>query len=171
MACSIQSIELKPIAGDSVPTAIAKAEHYRHLGEPVEAESICLDVLAVEPDHPKALVILLLALTDQFEDPVPDALRRAHALVPKLDTPYARAYYAGIVCERQGKALLKQTGARGRFATYDWFRKAMDHFEQAEALRPKGNDDAILRWNSCARILLRNPRLGPEPECLELGLE
>jgi hypothetical protein len=164
-------IDLKPISVESVPTAIAKAEHYRHLGEPVEAESICLDVLAAEPGNSKATIVLLLALTDQFEDPVPDALRRAQALVPKLPDAYTRAYYAGIVCERQAKAMLKQTGPRGRFATHDWLHKAMSHFAEAEQRRPEGNDDAILRWNSCARILMRNPHLGPEPESRELGLE
>jgi hypothetical protein len=40
------------------------------------------------------------------------------------------------------------------------FRQAMDCFEKAEAIRPAGNDDAILRWNGCARIIQRN-KLAP----------
>ena len=34
---------------------------------------------------------------------------------------------------------------------YDWLRHAMEWYEQAEALRPPGNVDAVLRWNSCVR--------------------
>jgi hypothetical protein len=37
----------------------------------------------------------------------------------------------------------------------------MAHYEMAESLRPAGNDEAILRWNACARLLARNPELQP----------
>ena len=57
---------LKPIDPAAVPAALQQAERYRLLNEPEEAESICLDVLAVEPDNQQALVMLLLSLTDQF---------------------------------------------------------------------------------------------------------
>jgi len=43
------TFELKTLSPESVPRALAKAERYRLLNEPVEAESICLDVLAVDP--------------------------------------------------------------------------------------------------------------------------
>ena len=39
----------------------------------------------------------------------------------------------------------------------------MQAYERAEAIRPAGNDDAILRWNACAR-LMRDRKLGPRPE-------
>ena len=39
---------------------------------------------------------------------------------------------------------------------YEWFRKAMTLYERAESMRPAGNDEAILRWNTCARILERD---------------
>src|SRR5512145_3059910 len=57
---------LKPLSKDAVQSALAKAERYRFLNEPGEAESICLDVLAVDAHNQSALITLLLALTDQF---------------------------------------------------------------------------------------------------------
>ena len=57
---------LKPMSKDAVPGALAKAERYRLLNEPGEAESICLDILQVDPQNEDALVMMLLALTDQF---------------------------------------------------------------------------------------------------------
>ena len=36
--------------------------------------------------------------------------------------------------------------------------------ERAESLRPIGNDDPLLRWNACARLLMRDQHLAPEPE-------
>ena len=44
---------------------------------------------------------------------------------------------------------------------YDWFVKAMGHFEAAEGIRPSGNDDAILRWNTCARVMNSRPDVRP----------
>ena len=35
--------------------------------------------------------------------------------------------------------------------------------EKAEELRPPGNDDALLRWNACARIIMGNG-LAPRSE-------
>ena len=47
----------------------------------------------------------------------------------------------------------------------------MDWYEKAEALRPAGNDDPLLRWNACARHLARHPELKPEVEDREAMLE
>ena len=58
--------ELKPLSPDAIPQALEKAHHYRLLNEPAEAESICLDVLEIDPDNQQALVTLLLALTDRL---------------------------------------------------------------------------------------------------------
>jgi hypothetical protein len=44
---------------------------------------------------------------------------------------------------------------------YDWIRRAMTHYERAEQQRPGGNDEAILRWNTCVRILERDKHLRP----------
>ena len=58
--------KLKPLSKEAVPAALEKANCYRFLNEPVEAESICLDILEVEPENQQAIITLLLSLTDQF---------------------------------------------------------------------------------------------------------
>jgi hypothetical protein len=162
--------KLKPIAKESIPRALEKAERYRLLNEPSEAESICLDVLEIDPENQQAVVILLLALTDQFDIGVP--VSRAQEMLSKLRSEYDRAYYAGIICERRAKALLHHGGPGSIFVAYDWFHDAMNWFEKAEALHPPGNDDAALRWNTCYRILVQNPDIRPKPEDkTELPLE
>jgi hypothetical protein len=163
--------ELKPLSKDAIDSALAKAERYRLLNEPVEAESICLDVLAIDPGHQPALVMLLLALTDQFAD-ASGAASRAEELASQLTGEYERLYYSGIVAERRARAHLERGGV-GTADAHDWLTDALDCFERAERVRPAGNDDAILRWNACVRILRRNPHLEPasqrreEPQFLE----
>jgi len=152
--------ELKPLSIDAVDAALAKAERYRLLNEPGEAESICLDVLAIDPDHQPARIMLLLALTDQFSD-VPAAHHRAREVLASLQGEYERAYYAGLIAERRAKAHLAHRGAASSAGAYEWLTEAMRHFEEAERLRPHGNDDALLRWNACARFLDRHPHLQP----------
>jgi tetratricopeptide (TPR) repeat protein len=144
--------ELKPLAEGAIPRAMEKAERYRLLNEPAEAESICLDVLKIDPDHQKALITLLLALTDQFEKGV--SANEARDLLPRIQGDYAKTYYAGIICERRAKALLEQGRPGATYVAYEGLREAMDWYEQAEAVRPQGNDDSILRWNACARIIM-----------------
>jgi hypothetical protein len=146
-------IELKRISQAALPAALAKAERYRLLNEPEQAESICRDVLAVEPKNQTALVTLLLALTDQFRAQSTTSVRRAEEVLAQIDGEYQRVYYAGIVRERWGLALLA-AGDAGRQA-FAWLDDAMKHYEAAEAKAGGGNDDAILRWNSCARIIER----------------
>jgi hypothetical protein len=164
-------MQLKPLSPDAIPAALSKAGHYRLLNEPVEAESICRDVLLIEPDHQEALVILLLALTDQFEHDLANSVIDARAALERLTNPYARAYYAGIVCERRAKAHLRHAGPGADAAAYEYYTEAMRHYERAEALRPADNDEALLRWNACARALARNPRLAPADEQFEPYLE
>jgi len=154
--------ELKPISRDGIPEALSKAERYRLLNEPWQAESICHDVLAVEPEHQQAVVMLLLSLTDQFGKGMTAA--NARAVLEKIHGEYERAYYSGIISERWAEALLRQGAPGAGFTAYQSLREAMEHYERAEALRPQGNDDALLRWNTCARILMRNRELRPRGE-------
>src|SRR5689334_2117960 len=137
-------IDPKPISPDSVPAALDKAHRYRLLNEPSAAESICLDVLAVDPDNQQALETLLLAITDQFEYEHQAGVRRARDLVPRFDDEYRRQYYAGIICERAALAQLHRlapaTAHGAAQSAYASFRDAMEHFERAESLRPAGND-------------------------------
>ena len=91
--------ELKPLSPEAVEGSLAKAERYRLLNEPEEAESICLDILAVAPDNTEALVMLILALTDQFHtDHDAQSFARAKEVLPRLPEEYDRLYYAGIIC-------------------------------------------------------------------------
>ena len=154
---------LKSLSKDGVAAALEKAERYRLLNEPREAESICLDILEIDPENQKALVILLLSITDQFGRRERDEARQARELLPRLHDEYERTYYAGIIFERQAKTILKRGTPGGQFQAYDWLRSAMDLFEKAETIRPTGNDDALLRWNTCARTIVRY-KLAPRQE-------
>ena len=155
--------ELKRLSKDGVAAALQKAERYRLLNEPWEAESICRDVLEVEPQQ-QALVVLLLALTDQFAEAGADRLTAARALLPKLSGEYAQAYYAGIICERWGKRLFGHGSPGHGPVVYQWLREAMECYERAEAIRPENNDDPLLRWNACARLIMSDPHLVPAVE-------
>jgi len=155
------SLELKRIALDAVPLALAKAEKYRLLNEPGGAESICLDILAVAPGQQEALVCLLLSLTDQFDDALEARVKEAKAILPRLKDEYARTYYAGIIAERRARAAIRQNLPGGSSSAYESLVAAMTAFAEAEKIRPAGNDDALLRWNACARVLNKNPKLQP----------
>jgi tetratricopeptide (TPR) repeat protein len=163
---------LKPLSKDAIPSALAKAERYRLLNEPGEAESICLDVLQVDPDNQDALITLLLALTDQF--PHESSLKvigRAVDLAARLKEEYDRAYYSGIIRERRAKAVLHHERYGAAAAAVEWLREAMAFFERAETISPARNDDAVLRWNACARLMMSLPETVPElpqPEPLQL---
>jgi hypothetical protein len=147
--------EVKPIAKQAIPRAFEKAERYRLLNEPWEAESICLDILAIEPEHPQALTCLLLTLTDQFGMGAAPAqlIDRARQLLQRLKTDYERTYYAGIIRERIGKSLLLHHRPNASADAYQYFRAAMVDYEHAESLAPVDNDDALLRYNCCVRLI------------------
>lgn len=151
-------MDLKPITIAGVPAALQKAERYRLLNDSACAESICLDVLEVDPENQSALIALLLSITDQFDEEPSEGLQRARAVLPRLKDEYKRAYYAGIICERRAKAQLRRHALGAADVAADWFRQAMEWYEKAEALRPSGNDESILRWNTCARLLSRHER-------------
>jgi hypothetical protein len=153
---------LKPLHRDAIPAALEKVERYRLLNEPMAAESICLDVLAVDPDNQQALVALLLARTDQF-DRRGAPLEQAQEILLRLKDEYARVYYEGILCERYAKAELSRDAPGSGFSAHEWFQRALACYERAEAIRPPGNDSAILRWNTCVRILMRHPHVKPRP--------
>jgi hypothetical protein len=163
------AFELQPISPASLPQALERAMRYRLLNDPEQAESICLDILDVDPGNQEALATLILALTDQFGagDTSPAAGRVAE-YVDQLTDEYQRNYYRGILSERQARAYLRRGMAR-EFA-FDVFRAAMGWFEKAAAIRPQGNDEALLRWNSCVRTI-RRARLQPRPVEQEQPLE
>jgi hypothetical protein len=119
---------LKPLSKGGVVAALERAERYRLLNEPSQAESICLDILEVEPENEKAIVLLLLAITDGFVENTESAAR-ALALLPRLKGDYP-----------------------------------------AEGLRTPGNDDSILRYNACVRLLTSTSSIqeAPKPDPSDL---
>jgi len=147
--------DLKKISPDAIPRAIQKAERYRLLNQSWATESICLDILEVDPTNQSVLVMLLLSLTDQFGPQPKELSRRAHALLDRITDPYQRSYYDGIIHERLAHAQLAQNAMHAEAMARESLRVAMVAFEEAERLREPGNDNALLRWNTCARALER----------------
>jgi hypothetical protein len=148
--------ELKKLSKEAVPSALEKAEHYRLLNEPGAAESICLDILQVEPENQDALITLILAMSDRFGKDYAVGDTRVQDYISKIESEYERTYYTGIVYERRAKATLRKGAVGSESTAFELFRQAMNWFEKAEAIRPPGNDDPILRWNGCARIIMIN---------------
>ena len=144
-------MELKPISKAGIGKAISKAEVYRYLNEPGEAESICRDILAIEPHNQGALRLLGLAITDQFTGETSDKYSESERIFRGLTSDYERLYYLGILLERKAKAQLR--AGRLPHTVLPIFEEAMNFFEQAEKISSEGNDDAILRWNRCLRLL------------------
>ena len=160
----MSEFELKSISKDAVEAALEKAVWYRALNEPLEAESICRDVLEADPDNQEALARLLLSLSDQFSRGLGARYREAKDLVGRITSEYEREYYTGILYERRAKTQHHQgTPGCGHLA-YDGLTKAMEHYERAAKLSSDDNDDAVLRWNTCARIIDANHDIVPEPE-------
>ena len=145
---------LKRISSAGIPEAIAKAELYRSLNEPEEAESICRDILAIEPRHQLALRLLGLALTDQFTGGGADRYGETEEIFQSLEDEYEQLYYTGILYERRAKAQLHAGRTPG--AVMEQFDQALRYFSEAERIRPSGNDDSILRWNRCVRLLQKS---------------
>lgn len=157
-------MQMKPITPEGIPSALQKAERYRLLNDSSAAESICLDVLELEPTNQTALVYLLLAITDQFSEELSDGVGRAKAVLPRLQDAYERTYYAGIIAERRARAQLHRGTLGASEVAADGFREAMHWYEKAEHMRPPGNDESILRWNTCARMLGRHEQVHVERE-------
>ena len=163
--------ELKRLSEEAIPAALEKALRYRLLNEPAEAESICQDILRIDPENQQALVVLLLALTDRFGKGYALAVTQAQEVLSRLRDAYERAYYAGIICERRAKAQLNQSHPGSAHDAYEFLREAMNWYEKAEMLHPPKNDDALLHWNTCARIIMGNQLTPRTEERFELPLE
>ncbi len=155
---------LKQLSAAGVGEALGKAQRYRLLNEPGEAESICRDILEADATNHDARIALLLSITDQFERGLHGRFEEAKEMAESLDSDYERAYYHGIICERRAKAMYRQGGMGCGAAAYIWFRRAMDAFAQAEELCADGNDVALLRWNACARKIMSHEDIRPRPD-------
>lgn len=163
--------ELKPIDPESIPRALERAERYRLLNEPRLAESICLDVIAIDDDNQPALRCMLLALSDQFGHSSGPVREQARQILPKLRSAYDRAYYAGIISERYARQQIEQGHPGARYSAYEYLVDAMAHYAAAEPLASDGNDDAVLRHNTCVRMIDWYRLVAPPRDELELPLE
>lgn len=162
---------LKKISTASVPAALKMAERYRLLNDPGEAESICLDILEVDPKNHDAQISLILSLSDQLSERM-GAFEEAQMIVHGLKKKYERNYYSGVLCERRARAHFRSDSMSSGHVAYDWFQQALDFFDKAGKDRPKGNDKAYFRWNAIVRMLAQHPSLKPyaensEPQLLE----
>ncbi len=162
-------MELKPLHANAIQSAMEKANHYRLLNDPENAESICRDILEHDPHHQSALITLILSLTDQFcrgsHNP-----KEAQSFIGGLKNAYDQSYYSGLICEKAARELVSRTTPGSNHAAYDLFRQAMEHFEKAEGLGGTDNDDAILRWNSCVRTInKRNLERRPQEDFVPYG--
>jgi hypothetical protein len=153
--------EFKSIKKEAIPRALEKAERYRLLNDPTEAESICRDILFIDPENQEALVMLILTLTDQFN--VGTTIHEANSLLSQLKDEYKREYYTGIILEREGKAAVSREFPDSKHDAYEWLKDAMESFSRAELIRPSDNDEAILRYNACARTIEKH-HLTPRPK-------
>lgn len=161
-----EDLELKSLSNDAVPAALKKAEVYRSLNDPEQAQSICEDILKAVPGNQEALVLLILAHTDNYGKESAKGMQITRETIEQLTDEYQRAYYTGLMYERKARAVMRNSHAM----VYEGFRQAMDWYETAAKIRPKHIDDPILRWNSCLRTIQRE-RLEPAPPDRELPLE
>jgi tetratricopeptide (TPR) repeat protein len=143
--------KLKSISKAGSPEAASKAERYRFLNEPEESESICRDILALDPSNQQALRLLGLAITDQFIGVGTDRYRDAKEAFEKLTDRYERLYHTGLLYERRAKAQIQ--AGQPPHTLLPLLEQALACYAEAEAIHPPENDDAILRWNRCVRLL------------------
>src|SRR5260370_23152118 len=135
--------QLKSISKAGIPEAIAKAELYRYLNEPEEAESICRDILAVDPAHQLARRMLGLAITDQFIGATIDRDAEVESIFQSLRDPYEQLYYTGLLLERHAKTHLLI--GYPPHILLPLIQEPMHCFTESDKILPASNDDSILR--------------------------
>jgi hypothetical protein len=163
---------IKKIHPQAISKALEKVERYRLLNEPIEAESICRDILEIDPDNQAAIIMLVLSLTDQFQKYL--SVDEPVKLLSRIQDEFNREYYRGIILERRAKAALFRHTPGSSHDIYEWLTEALEAYEKAEKASPPGNDDAILRWNACVRTIDRfnlSERPAEEPGHMNLSLE
>lgn len=161
--------DLKPISKKAIPAALEKARHYRLLNQPWQAESICRDILRTDPENQHVIYTLVLAITDQFDEgKFKSSLAKAMEMVSKLIDKYQAEYCTGLIYERQALSAYKRRTPRAGYITYEYLQRAMKHYELAEQIRPKTDDESVLRWNACVRLIQKH-KLKASPE--ERGTE
>ena len=159
-------MEYHKIDKDSIEDVLERAKQYRSLLQPDMAISICMDIFAVDKNNQEALVIYILALTDQLSQSESKVhQKKITDSIKRLDSKFLQHYYSGIFFERQARSLLKHSMSRS-FA-YAEFIEAIAEFEIAEKKAPEHCADPILRYNSCIRTI-KKENLQPRQEFDEL---
>ncbi|MFW5450661.1 MAG: hypothetical protein ACKE9I_03590 [Methylophagaceae bacterium] len=157
-------LKLHDIRLTAIDQATEKAKQYRSLLEPEIAESICLDVLNIDPDNQSVLIIYILALLDQISRAETQSqIKTIERSIEKLTSQYQRYYYTGLLNERRARHLITQ--AMSHSFAYEYFAEALSYYQKAVDRCPEKNDEAILRWNSCIRTIEKEklkPRLDSE---------
>ena len=148
---------LKALSHEGVASALAKAEHYRLLKRTGRSGEHLPRYSRHRARNQQALICLVLAQSDQIARDS-RSFHSALATVQKLQGSTSVPITAGIVWERRAKALDAERGRGTHHSVYEWVVKALDCFAQAERLRPAGNDDAVLRWNTCVRFLTQSSK-------------
>lgn len=156
-------LELKKISPDYIPRALEKAEKYRLMNHPKTAESICRDVLAVDPKNQSAITLMVVALTEQFENSrkYNVKLKGVQKLLPEIHDEYTRTYLSGLVLERWARARSDELPG---VDLYEYLREAMDLYEKAEPLRPEGDESCLLHYNFCVRFIDHHAHIRPRGE-------
>ncbi len=160
---------LKSLHQNAISRALEKAKHYRLLNDPENSESICLDILDVDKDNQEALVVLILAITDQFRGGS-KRLKEVNQFVSQLKNEFENLYYSGIVFEKSARATLEKGKPGAKYTAFEWFQQSMEFYDKAESLSDDQNDDAILRWNACARTIQKHNLMArPEENYIPYG--
>ncbi len=144
---------------NTINSALDKAKQYRLLLEPELAVSICLDIFNIDKKHQETIIVYILALSDNLSKQKNDT--KIFDAIKLLTSEYHKKYYTGIYHERKALSLMK--GNMSASFAYNLFTKAMDFYKQAIEISADDNDDAILRYNSCIRIIQHN-RLSPRQD-------
>lgn len=106
---------------------------------------------------------MILALTDQFPDGAhPQAAVEAEKAAARIQDEYKRLYLSDIIRERRGKAMLAAAVPARHGRRRNGCVKRCRATSVRKPLRPAGNDEAVLRWNTCARLLMTIPSTAPD---------
>lgn len=160
----MSELQLKKISPEYITKALDKAEKYRMLNHPKTSESICRDVLEIDPHHQDAIVQLIISITGQFSNPgkYPGTkLKNAQEWVSKLDNEYLRLYLSGLILERWAKAKVRDLPGTD---IYEYLHEATEFYEKAEKIRPADDESVILHYNFCVRFIDRHPHIKPPRE-------
>ncbi len=104
-------LHLKPISREGIPEAISKAELYRNLNEPGEAESICRDILAADAENQTAFRLLGLSTTNTSAFTTPGFFMSGKR---KLNWPPGVRRIRSRHCSRKPSPTLKRRKRSGR---------------------------------------------------------